>query len=69
MVLGWLFGYRDAGPTAEEIVRRLEETRIERELALREAIVERKNAFKASFGRYHEVVARKILIIRKWSAV
>ncbi|KAI6234118.1 Plasminogen receptor [Aphelenchoides fujianensis] len=46
---GWFGGSSTA--EVEQIVRRLEETRIERELALREAIVERKNAYKIAMAR------------------
>uniref|UniRef100_A0AC34QA69 Uncharacterized protein n=2 Tax=Panagrolaimus sp. JU765 TaxID=591449 RepID=A0AC34QA69_9BILA len=47
MVFEWLMKNQTPSRSgAEEIVQRLEKTRTERELALREALVERKNAYK-----------------------
>ncbi|KAE9549600.1 hypothetical protein FO519_007196 [Halicephalobus sp. NKZ332] len=46
MVLQWILGIQQQNP--EEIIQKLETTRTERELALREAIIERKNAYKVA---------------------
>ncbi|KAI6196539.1 Plasminogen receptor [Aphelenchoides besseyi] len=59
----WFGGSSNA--EIEDIVRRLEQTRIERELALKEAIVERKNAYKIAVARerFQWVAATGVLTI------
>uniref|UniRef100_A0A7E4ZRD4 MICOS complex subunit n=1 Tax=Panagrellus redivivus TaxID=6233 RepID=A0A7E4ZRD4_PANRE len=46
MVFAWFFEPIGTPVDSEETLKRLEKTRVERELALREAIVERQNAYK-----------------------